>query len=125
MVVRILVLRANGLACNPGNGIFHAHAGIFMGKKLGEINANPSGLSTALTMSAALARRAASAPSARAPAHPLQLKFACRRRLNVNPSRCPRRGQHIPARPHFAGAATHRTGSFARRRRVTMTDRRR
>jgi len=35
----LLVLRANALACNPGNGIFHGDGWKFMGKEIGEINA--------------------------------------------------------------------------------------
>src|SRR6516164_6320524 len=38
MVTRILVLSANVLACDPGDGIVHAHVGVFTGKKLGEID---------------------------------------------------------------------------------------
>ena len=38
VVARILVLSANVLACDPGNGIFHAHVGIFADKKLDEID---------------------------------------------------------------------------------------
>jgi hypothetical protein len=38
MVARSLLLSANVLACDPGDGIVHAHVGIFTGKKLGEID---------------------------------------------------------------------------------------
>ena len=52
MVACILFERADALAGNAGNGIFHGHGGIFTGKKLGEIDAEilPR-LSTALTAS--------------------------------------------------------------------------
>ena len=39
MVACILFERADALAGNSGNGIFHGHDGIFMGKEIGEIDA--------------------------------------------------------------------------------------